>query len=156
MYSSSRILPCTSYHSWGWPKGSFIWFSALFVLFEQRSWIFPLINPGIIIHQRLQTHSFYPPNYENILQCLCFKRKWWRVLININILLMSLIYPPNCEKYLLQEEVITSFGRMKTSVWRVIEAVMQVTSKNTITKTITITKDNHNHWKINRIYLIQS
>ena len=58
---------------------------------------------------------------------------------------MSLIYPPNCEKYLLQEEVITSFGRMKTSVWRVIEAVMQVTSKNTITKTITITKDNHNH-----------
>ena len=27
----------------------------------------------------------------------------------------------------VQEEVITSFGRMKTSVWRVIEAVMQVT-----------------------------
>ena len=66
VYSSSRILPCTSHHSWGWPKGSLLWFSALFVIFEQRSWIFPLINPGIIIHQRLQTHSFYPPNYENI------------------------------------------------------------------------------------------
>ena len=59
-----------------------------------------------------QFHTYLLPHFQNISRCILLHE-----------------FCPALHTILedgLKEEVITSFGRMKTSVWRVIEAVMQV------------------------------